>query len=64
MRGKALELIEQLPTGVVVLPIQTFCELFNVLVRKAKMTDSTRAGSRAELANAYPIAETSATVMI
>jgi predicted nucleic acid-binding protein len=36
MRDRALELIERLPAGSVVLPVQTLGELFNVLVRKAK----------------------------
>jgi len=36
MRDKALELIQRLPVGALVLPVQTLGELFNVLVRKAK----------------------------
>ena len=36
MRDKALELIQRLPAGAIVLPVQTLGELFNVLVRKAK----------------------------
>jgi len=36
MRDRALKLIQQLPPEAVVLPVQTFGELFNVLVRKAK----------------------------
>ena len=36
MRNKALELIQRLPQGAIVLPVQTLGELFNVLVRKAK----------------------------
>jgi len=35
MREKALELIQRLPVGTVVLPVQTLGELFNVLVPKA-----------------------------
>ena len=34
MRDKALELIQRLPQGAVVLPVQTLGELFNVLVEK------------------------------
>jgi predicted nucleic acid-binding protein len=64
MRDKALELVQQLPPGSVVLPIQTLGELFNVLVRKAR-----RRRARARMAiltwrDAYPVAETSATVMV
>ena len=35
MRDKSLELIQRLPAGAIVLPVQTLGELFNVLVRKA-----------------------------
>jgi len=35
-RDQALELIQRLPPEVIVLPVQTPGELFNVLVRKAK----------------------------
>jgi predicted nucleic acid-binding protein len=64
MRDKALDLIQRLPIGVVVLPVQTLSELFNVLVRKAK-----RRPARARVAvlswrDAYPTVEASATVMI
>ena len=34
MRHKALDLIQRLPPGAIVLPVQTLGELFNVLVRK------------------------------
>jgi predicted nucleic acid-binding protein len=36
MRDKALDLIQRLPAGAVVLPVQTLSELFNALVRKAR----------------------------
>jgi predicted nucleic acid-binding protein len=49
MRDRALEVIQRLPVGAVVLPVQTLGELFNVLVRKAKRRPA-RAGSRAEQA--------------
>jgi predicted nucleic acid-binding protein len=49
-RDRALEVIQRLPVGAVVLPVQALGELFNVLVRKAKAAAGTRAGSRAELA--------------
>ena len=40
MRDQAVELIQRLPAGAVVLPVQTLGELFNVLVRKAKRRPS------------------------
>ena len=40
MRDKALELIQRLPPGAIVLPVQTLGELFNVLVRKARRRPS------------------------
>jgi hypothetical protein len=36
MRVKALRLSQRLPPAVIVLPVQTSGELFNVLVRRAK----------------------------
>jgi predicted nucleic acid-binding protein len=64
MRDKALKLVQGLPPGSVVLPVQTLGELFNVLVRKAK-----RRPARARMAiltwrDAYPVVETSASVMV
>lgn len=35
-KDEALDLIQKLPAGTAVLPAQTLCELFNVLVRKAR----------------------------
>ena len=50
MRDRALEVIQRLPVGAVVLPVQTLGELFNVLVRKAKRRPARARGSRADLA--------------
>jgi predicted nucleic acid-binding protein len=36
MRKAALELVQKLPEGTTLLPVQTLGELFNLLVRKAK----------------------------
>lgn len=64
MRDKALDLLQKLPGGSVVLPTQVLGELFNVLVLKAKRpADSARAailGWR----DAYSLSETSASVMV
>ena len=40
MQDKAVELIQRLPPGAIVLPVQTLGELFNVLVRRAKRRPS------------------------
>jgi predicted nucleic acid-binding protein len=64
MKNAALELIQDLPPGSVVLPVQTLGELFNVLVRKAKRP---RARARTALLtwrDAYPVIDTSASVMV
>jgi predicted nucleic acid-binding protein len=64
MRDKALDVIQRLPDGAIVLPVQALGELFNVLVRKAKRSPS--AASRAILSwrDAYPSSDTSAAVMV
>jgi predicted nucleic acid-binding protein len=60
----ALELVQKLPEGTALLPVQTLGELFNLLVRKAG-----RAPGRAHRAilswhDAFPVIETSAEVML
>lgn len=64
MRDKALALIQRLPPGAVVLPVQTLGELFNVLVRKAKRRPARARAAVLSWRDAYPVVETSATVMI
>ena len=59
MRDKALELIQRLHPGAIVLPVQTLGDLFNVLVRKAK-----RRPARARAAVLSSLVETSANVMV
>src|SRR5580692_5448461 len=64
MRRTALELVDKLPEGAVLLPVQTLGELFNLLVRKAG-----RAPARARKAilswrDAFSLIETSAEVML
>ena len=63
-RDKALELIERLPAGTVVLPVQTLGELFNVLVRKAGRRPARARAAVLSWRDAYPTVETSATVMV
>ena len=64
MRDRALEVIQRLPVGAVVLPAQTLGELFNVLVRKAKRRPALARAAILSWRDAYPIAETSAAVMV
>src|SRR5579864_9010831 len=64
MRDRALKVIQRLPVGAVVLPVQTLGELFNVLVRKAKRRPARARAAVLSWRDAYPMVETSATVMI
>ena len=64
MRDKALELIQRLPPGAIVLPVQTLGELFNVLVRKAKRRPAPARAAVLSWRDAYPLVETSDTVMV
>src|ERR1039458_4986077 len=50
--------------GTVVLPVQTLGELFNVLVRKAKRRPVRARAAVLSWRDAYPMVETSATVMV
>ena len=63
MRDKTLELIQRLPVGAVVLPVQTLGELFNVLVRKARRRPARARAAVLSWRDAYPLVETTATVM-
>ncbi len=63
MKRTALELVQKLPEGATLLPVQTLGELFNLLVRKAGRG---RAKARAAILSwqdAFPVIETSAEVM-
>jgi len=64
MRDKALELIQQLPSGAILLPVQTLGELFNVLVRKANRRPTRARAAILSWSDAYPMIETSASVMV
>jgi predicted nucleic acid-binding protein len=64
MRDKAVDLIQRLPAGAVVLPVQALGELFNVLVRKAKRPPSAARTAILTWRDAYPVSDTSSTVMI
>jgi predicted nucleic acid-binding protein len=64
MRNKALKLIQRLPPGATVLPVQTLGELFNVLVRKAGRRPERARAAVLSWRDAFPTVETSAIVMI
>jgi predicted nucleic acid-binding protein len=64
MRARALTLVQGLPPGSVVLPVQTLGELFNVLVRKAKRPPARARTAILTWRDAYPLVETSASVMV
>jgi predicted nucleic acid-binding protein len=60
----ALELIEKLPEGATLLPVQTLGELFNLLVRKAGRTPAKARAAMLSWKDAFPLIETSAEVML
>jgi predicted nucleic acid-binding protein len=64
MRDKALDLIQRLPPGAIVLPVQTLGELFNVLVRKAKRRPDRARAAVLGWRDAYAVVETSAAVIV
>jgi len=64
MRKAALELVEKLPEGTALLPVQTLGELFNLLVRKAKRSPGRARKAILSWRDAFPLIETSADVML
>lgn len=62
-RDEALELIQRLPRGAVVVPAQTLGELYNVLVRKAKRGPARARAAVLSWFDAFATVETSATVI-
>jgi predicted nucleic acid-binding protein len=63
-RDKALDLIQRLPPGAVVLPVQTLGELFNVLVRKARRRPTHARAAVLSWRDVYPVVETSEAVIL
>ena len=63
MRRTALELVEKLPGDAVLLPVQTLCELFSVLVRKAGRAPAKARKAILSWQDAFSLIETSAEVM-
>jgi predicted nucleic acid-binding protein len=63
-RDAALRLIQALPAGAILLPVQTLGELFNVLVRKARRRPAQARAAVLSWRDAYPTVETSAAVIV
>jgi predicted nucleic acid-binding protein len=64
MKEKALDLIQQLPAGSIILPTQVLGELFNVLVLKAKKSPAIARTAILTWRDAYAVSDTSAAVII
>ena len=64
MRKAALELVQKLPEGTTLLPVQTLGELFHLLVRKAKRPSAKARKAIVSWRDAFPLIETSAEVML
>lgn len=64
MKEAALHLVERLPPGSIVLPVQALGELFNVLVLKAKRQVAAARAAILSWRDAYPVVDTSAAVML
>ena len=64
MKRMALELVQNLPEGAVLLPVQTLGELFNLLVRKAGRAPAKARSAILSWRDSYPLIETSAEVML
>ena len=64
MRKAALELVQRLPEGTTLLPVQTLGELFNLLVRKARRPLAKARKAILSWQDAFPLIETSAQVML
>jgi predicted nucleic acid-binding protein len=64
MKRTALALVEKLPEGATLLPVQTLGELFNLLVRKARRSPARARTAILSWKDAFPMIETSAEVML
>ncbi len=63
-KSAALELLQRLPAGSVLLPVQTLGELFQLLVRKVNRTRTQARAAILSWRDAYPLIETSETVIV
>jgi predicted nucleic acid-binding protein len=64
MKRTALGLVEKLPEGAVLLPVQALGELFHLLVRKAGRTPTKARDAILSWRDAFTLIETSAEVML
>lgn len=64
MKEAAMELVEQLPQGSVVVPVQVLGELFHVLVRRAGRSPSTARSAVLGWRNAFGVVETSPSTLL
>ena len=64
MKELALGLVQKLPQGATVLPVQTLGELFNVLVRKAGRAPANARAAILSWRNTFPLVETSPAIML
>jgi len=64
MKRTALGLVEKLPEGAVLLPVQALGELFHLLVRKAGRTPTKAREAILSWRDAFTLIETSAEVML
>lgn len=64
MKKTALALVQKLPEGLTLLPVQTLGELFNLLVRKAGRSPVKARKAILSWRDAFPLIETSAEVML
>lgn len=62
-QAEALAFIRSIPDGRLVVPAQALAELFNVLVRKARLERKTARSLVLTWRDAYPVLETSQTVL-
>ncbi len=60
----ALDLIQRLPAGSALLPVQTLGELFQLLVRKVNRTPAQARSAILSWRDAFPLIETSETVIV
>jgi predicted nucleic acid-binding protein len=63
-KHSTLDLVQALPQDLIVLPVQTLGELFNVLVKEAKLAPAEARLSILYWRDSYALAETTAKVMI
>ena len=64
MKKAALKLLQRLPEGTTLLPVQTLGELFNLLVRKVERPPAKARTAILSWRDTFPLIETSAEVML